>query len=157
MVEPLPSAAPVTFEDGAADHAKVVPDTFLGEGRILINAVPPLQIVTLVAVAEGSGLTVTTKSTGSPSHPLKAGIILYVTVPATLPLFCGASTIEPLPLAVTEAATIGPVTILVQEYVVPTIVDVGTKFNASLLHICCDKLTGLFVMTGTGFTVTITG
>jgi hypothetical protein len=66
---------PVTLGLATADHAKVVPATFLGADVMLIVAVWPLQIVKLEAVAEGSGLTVTTKSTGKPMHPLKLGQI----------------------------------------------------------------------------------
>ena len=87
IVEPFPLVDPVTFPVGAAVQSNVVPATFFGDGRIFITAAAPLQIITLDAVAEGRGFTVTTKSTGKPSHPLKAGIIRYVTVPETLPLF----------------------------------------------------------------------
>lgn len=77
-------------------------------------------------------------------------------MPETLPLFCGASAMGPVPLAVTDPATIGPEIVLVQSNVVPPIVAVGMKFKDSVLHICCDKLGGLLVMTGTGFIVTNT-
>ena len=60
IVEPFPSVAPVTFEEADAVHENVVPDTFLGEGRIVTLAVSPLQIVMSETEAEGSGFTVTT-------------------------------------------------------------------------------------------------
>jgi hypothetical protein len=75
MVDPFPFNEPITLTEGAAVHANVVPATFLGVGSILITAVPPLQIVTFDAVAEGNGFTVTTRSTASPSQPLNAGVI----------------------------------------------------------------------------------
>ena len=126
----MPSAAPVTFADGATVQANVVPATFLGVGKILIKAVPPLQIVTSDALAEGKGFTATTKSTGKPSQPLNDGVILYVTMPSTLPVLIGVSVIEPVPELVTEAGVIGPVTVLVHEKVVLPIFAVGTKFKA---------------------------
>src|SRR5688572_24618372 len=136
MVEPLPFAAPVTLAEGLTVHANVVPATFLGVGKILINAVPPLQIVTFDAVAEGNGFTVTTRSTGRPSQPLNDGMILYVTIPSTFPGLIGVSVIELVPEALTEPGVIGPVNVLVHEKVVPPIFAVGTKFNAWPLQIC---------------------
>jgi hypothetical protein len=62
----------------------------------------------------------------------------------------------PVPLAVTDAATIGPEVMLIQLYVVPPIVLVGIKFNVSPLHVCNERLAALFVITGTGLTVTST-
>ena len=75
MVDPFPFTEPVTLTEGVAVHVNVVPATFLGVGRILITAVPPLQIVTFDAVAEGNGFTVTTRSTDRPSQPLNVGMI----------------------------------------------------------------------------------
>lgn len=121
-----------------------------------MSAFSPLQMVISEAVAEGSGFTVTTSVTDSPAQLPTVGVTVYVTVPDTLPLFCGVSVIGPLPLAETVAETIGPVMALVHAKVVEPIVAVGTKFNASVLHICCDKLAALFVITGVGVTVTTT-
>ena len=67
------------------------------------------------------------------------------------------SVIEPLPLEDTDAGTIGPEVVLVHEYVAPEMVDVGIKLSVSPLQICWDRLTGVLVITGTGFTVTVTG
>src|SRR5688572_2567948 len=97
MVDPFPANEPVTLTEGAAVHANVVPATFLGVGRMLITAVPPLQIVTLDAVAVGNGFTVTTRSTARPSQPLNVGVIRYVTIPSTFPVFNGVLVIEPVP------------------------------------------------------------
>ena len=72
------------------------------------------------------------------------------------PLFAGASVIAPVPLMDTLAGIIGPVIELVHANVVPAIEEVGKKFNTSVLHICCDKSTGLLVITVTGLTVTTT-
>jgi hypothetical protein len=67
---------------------------------------------------------------------LKLGVIVYVTVPATVPPLIGVSEIGiDEPEAVTLVPVIGPLMVLVQEYVVPTIEVVGVKFNATLLHI----------------------
>ena len=156
IVDPFPGAEPVTLTEGAAVHVNVVPATLLGVGRILIIAVPPLQIVTFDAVADGNGFTVTTRSTDRPSQPLKFGVILYVTIPSTFPVFIGVSVIEPVPDALTEPDEIVPLIELVHEKVVAPIVAVGVKLNGTPLHICCEKLDGVFVITGTGFTVAIT-
>jgi hypothetical protein len=43
----------------------------------------------------------------------------------------------------------------VQLNVVPGIVAVGVKANGSALQICCDKDAAMFVITGTGLTVTV--
>lgn len=153
---PLPLLQPTTLAVADAVHENVVPETFLGAGLILIIAVSPLQIVTLEAEAEGDGLTVTTRSTGSPLQPLKAGVILYVTVPETFPVLTGESVMFPEPVAVTEAPLIGPEMELVQVKVVPPIVDVGIKFKVSALHICWEYEAGGLVITGTGFTVAVT-
>ena len=127
---------PIIFGLATADHANVVPATFLGADVILIVAVWPLQIVKSEAVAEGRGLTVTTKSMGRPKHPLKFGVIRYVTVPDTLPVLTGASVIGPEPVAVTVAGLMVPLIELFHEYVAPPIVEAGTKLSASALHIC---------------------
>lgn len=66
------------------------------------------------------------------------------------------SVIEPVPELVTDPGVIGPVILLVHEKVVPAIVAVGTKVNATPLQICCDKLDDVFVTTGTGLTVATT-
>jgi hypothetical protein len=106
---------PVTLALATAVQAKVVPATFLGPEVILTVAVWPLQIVTLEAVAEGSGLTVTTKSIGKPMHPLKVGQIRYETVPDTLPVFTGASVIDPVPVIVTLAGLMVPLIVAFHE------------------------------------------
>ena len=51
-------------------------------------------------------------------------------------MLTGESVIFPEPDAVTDAALIGPEVVLVQVNVDPPMVEVGTKFNASALHIC---------------------
>ena len=66
-------------------------------------------------MAEGRGLTVTTKSTGKPLHPLKLGVIRYVTVPDTLPVLAGASVIDPVPVDVTVAGLMVPLIVAVHE------------------------------------------
>ena len=77
----------------------------------------------------------------------------YVTVPAVLPLLVGVSVIAPLPLAVTPATV--PTTVLVQLYVVVPIVLVGVKFSAVPLQMVFCNWVLVFVITGTGFTVTV--
>lgn len=156
MLDPFPLVAPVMFAPGNAVHENVVPATFLGEGEMVTNAVWPLQMVKSAPDAVGNGFTLTTRSTGLPLQPLKRGVILYVTVPATLPVFTGVSPIVPVPEAFTEAALMGPLMVDIQEYVVPAIVDVGRKFSVSLLQICLEKSDALLVITGTGVTVTVT-
>ena len=153
---PLPFAHPVTFGDDTAVHVNVVPATFFGLKVMFMIAGWPLQTVVFDALADGCGLTVTTRSTGNPLHPLKLGVILYVTVPDTLPVFTGASVTDPDPLTVTLPGAIGPLMVLVQENVAPPIVDVGTKARACPLQICCEYDAALFVITGTGFTEAVT-
>jgi hypothetical protein len=46
--------------------------------------------------------------------------------------------------------------LLVHAYVVPPIVEVGVKLNAVALQIVVCNCPGVFVITGTGFTVTAT-
>ena len=48
------------------------------------------------------------------------------------------------------------VTALVQLNVVPTMLDVGVKFSAAPLHIVVCNCVEVLVITGTGFTVTVT-
>ena len=60
-------------------------------------------------------MTDTTRSTGEPLQPLYCGVILYVTVPVTLPVLSGVSVIVPVPDAVIEVAFIGPLTVDVQK------------------------------------------
>ena len=124
---PFPLAHPTTLGDATAVHVKVVPATFFGPEVIFMIAGCPLQIMAFDALADGSGLTVTTRSTGNPLHPLKLGVILYVTVPDTLPIFTGASITDPDPLTVTLPGAMGPLMVDVHENVVPPIVDVGAK------------------------------
>lgn len=63
----------------------------------------------------------------------------------------------PVPEAATEAGLIGPAMIVVHENVVAPMLAVGTNVNVSPLQMVCAKLVEAFVMTGTGFTVTVTG
>jgi hypothetical protein len=135
-VLPFPFDQPVTFAVATAVQENVVPATFFGSAVMAMLAVSPLHIVTLEAVAEGSGFTVTTRSTGNPLHPLKLGVILYVTIPEAFPVFTGASVILPAPFVVTEAGSIGPVIELVHVNVVPPIVAVGLNASDSPLQIC---------------------
>ena len=79
-----------------------------------------------------------------------------MTIPSVFPVFNGVSVIEPVPDALTEPGEIVPLIELVHEKVVPPIVDVGAKLNGTPLHICCEKLDGVFVITGTGLTVATT-
>jgi hypothetical protein len=68
----------------------------------------------------------------------------------------GVSVIFPEPDAVTEAPVIGPLTDEVQLKVVPPMEEVGKKFKAVPLQIDCIRLEGVLVITGAGFTVTVT-
>ena len=112
--------------------------------------------MTLRAVADGVGFTVTTRYTGDPLHPLKLGVIVYVAVPDTFPVFTGASVMFPDPVAVTEAGLTGPEIALDHENVVPIIDAVGVNARAFALHICWLYEVTAFVMTGIGFTVAVT-
>jgi hypothetical protein len=47
--------------------------------------------------------------------------------------------------------------VLVQEYVDPDMFDVGVNNNPSPLQMAVERLAGAFVMSGEGFTVTVTG
>jgi hypothetical protein len=75
IVVPLPPAAPDMLGLGATVQVNVVPGIFCGAAKILTTKGSPLQVVMFAADAEGNGFTVTTKSTGSPMHPLKSGVI----------------------------------------------------------------------------------
>ena len=121
--------APVMFALGKAVHEKVVPTTFFGDGSMVMKAVCPLQMVKSDPEADGKGFTVTTRSTGVPLHPLLVGVIRYVTMPSTFPVFSGVSLISPLPEAVTVEALIVPLIVAVQVKVVPPIVEVGMKLK----------------------------
>jgi hypothetical protein len=70
-------------------------------------------------------------------------------------VFVGVSVIAPLPLALTPLI-VPPTTVVVQVYVVVPIVLVGVKLNAVPLQIVVCNCGAVFVITGTGFTVTIT-
>jgi hypothetical protein len=74
MDAPEPLEAPVTFVCTTV-QAKVVPATFEDK---TIPVVCPSQIVCAggVAVATGSGLTVTVALMGVPTHPLATGVML---------------------------------------------------------------------------------
>jgi hypothetical protein len=133
---PLPLAKPITFGDAEAVHVNVVPTTLFGVSVMLMTEVCPLHATTLEAAADGDGFTVITKYTGNPLHPLKLGMMVYVTVPDTLPVFTGASAIFPDPVVVTEPALTGPAITLVHENAVPPIVAVGVKDSAFPLQIC---------------------
>jgi hypothetical protein len=62
----------------------------------------------------------------------------------------------PEPAAVTLAGLIGPEMVDVHVKVVPTIVEVGVKLNAPPLQIVLISWVAVFVITGTGLTVTTT-
>jgi len=84
MVEPEAAVAPET-PDCTTVQAKVVPANVLV--RTMEGAVPE-QIVWVpgVAVATGVGFTVTITDSGVPAHPLAVGVMLYVAVPAVVPV-----------------------------------------------------------------------
>ena len=75
-------------------------------------------------------------------------------VAEVLVLLIGVSVIAPLPLAVTPLKV--PLTDELHAYVVPTMLDVGVKFNDTPLQISCTKDEAEVVITGRGFTVTVT-
>jgi hypothetical protein len=60
MSDPLSAEAPTTLAVGITIQENVVPATLCGAELIGTTAVEPLQIVMLVADAEGNGSTVTT-------------------------------------------------------------------------------------------------
>jgi hypothetical protein len=71
-----------------------------------------------------------------PLHPLKIGVIVYVTVPDTFPILAGESAIGiDEPEGVTVVPLIGPLIELVHVKVVPEIEVVGVKLSATLLQI----------------------
>ena len=63
----------------------------------------------------------------------------------------------PIPDVVIEEGLIGPATVVVQLNVVVPIFAVGIKLSASPLQVVCASVVEVFVTTGTGFTVTVTG
>ena len=136
IVDPFPSDDPMTLRLGVAVQENVVPITLFGAGEILITTFSLLQMVTFEAVAVGNGLTNTTRSTDGPAHPLKLGVIWYVTVPDILLVLTGLSVIDPDPLVVTLDGSIGPFMEAVHVTADPPMLVVGKKLNASLLHIC---------------------
>ena len=69
-------------------------------------------------------------------------------------MLTGVSVIFPEPLAVTPVMV--PLTDEVQLKVVPPMEEVGKKFKAVPLQIDCIRLAGVLVITGAGFTVTVT-
>ena len=69
-------------------------------------------------------------------------------------VFTRTSVIGPLPDNVLPVMP--AVTALVQLYVVPPMLEVGVKFNADPLHIVVCNWVEVLVITGTGFTVTVT-
>ena len=78
-----------------------------------------------------------------------------MTVPVTLLEFTGESVMAPVPAAVTPEV-ISALEVEVQEKVVPAIELVGVKFNAALLQISFCNCVAVFVISGAGFTVTVT-
>jgi hypothetical protein len=84
MVDPEDAVAPET-PDCTTVQAKVVPANVLV--RAMDGAVPE-QIVwdPGVAVATGVGFTVTITDSGVPAHPLAVGVMVYVAVPAVVPV-----------------------------------------------------------------------
>ena len=82
---PLP-VLPVAEPEVTADiQEKVLPATVLVKA---IELAVPEQIVELegVAVTTGIGLTVTTTVIGLPTQPAAVGVMVYVAVPADVPL-----------------------------------------------------------------------
>ena len=78
-------------------------------------------------------------------------------LPVVLPLFIGEFVIAPVPDALTVVGSMpDPSTVVVHEYVVPPMVDVGRKFNAVPLQISMANWADVFVMTGLGETVITT-
>ena len=104
----------------------------------------------------GTGFTVTTKSTEVPGHvgvPGPIGVTVYVTVSTAVPLFVSVSEMFPLPLP------LNPVTFpddptAVQVNVVPVTSAVGTIAVVPKLQ--SSSVSGAFVITGIGLTVTFT-
>jgi hypothetical protein len=84
IVDPEDAVAPET-PDCTTVQAKVVPANVLV--RAMDGAVPE-QIVwdPGVAVATGVGFTVTSTDSGVPAHPLAVGVMVYVAVPAVVPV-----------------------------------------------------------------------
>jgi hypothetical protein len=74
-------------------------------------------------------------------------------VAVVLPALTGISVIGPVPVADTPVSV--PLTDDVHDMVVDPIDDVGRKFNAVPLQTDWTRLGAVFVMTGTGLTVTV--
>ena len=153
-ISPVPKGVkPVVPKVAEAVQAYVVPIT--EDVRFTACVVPPEQIAWLkgVLVTEGKGLTVITAVIGVPGHdtPLfeKTGIMVYVTVCATVLLFTGiCAMVLPLPF---DTPVILPLLVTVQLNVVLVTVELNAMFVVVFEQIVCAA--GVAVATGTGFTI----
>ena len=87
-------------------------------------------------------------------QPPATGVIVYVITAFVVPVLTGVSVIAPLPDAVTPVA-VPEVTAPVQFKVDVIEVD-AVKFKAVFEQIVVVRLEGVLVITGDGFTVTVT-
>jgi len=104
-----------------------------------------------VLLITGVGFTVTTTSVDVPEQLFAVGVIVYVAVPADVPVFvsvCAMLLPEP------SEAPATPLCATVHAKVVPVTLDVNVMPVALPLHIACDD--GVAVTFGVGFTVITT-
>jgi len=146
---PLPADAPLT-PDWLTVQLKVVPATgLLSE---MEGAIPEHTVCDEgVAVTVGVGLTVMVTVTGVPAQPLAVGVMVYVAVPAALPVAVNTCAIElPLP----ADAPLTPDWLTVQLKVVPATGLLSAMEGATPEHTVCDD--GVAVTVGVGLTVMVT-
>ena len=125
------------------------------EVRFTTCVVPAEQIVWLngALVTEGRGFTVITTVIGEPGHDTllfeRTGVIVYVTVCATVLLFIGVCVIIfPFPA---DTPVILPLLVTVQLKTVLLTVEVKAMYAGEPEHIVCEE--GVALTAGIGFTV----
>lgn len=146
MLEPELFDAPLT-PDCATVQAKVVPATLLVKTTAVA---PPEQILCEegVAVADGSGLTVTVTVTGVPAQPPAVGVIVYTAVPFTLLV---ALSVCAMVAPEDAEAPVTLVCVTVQAKVVPPVpLDNAMEVGLPEQSVC---VAGVAVIDGAGFTV----
>jgi len=148
MVDPLPADAPLT-PDWLTVQLKMVPAT--GLLSAMDGATPEHTVCEAgVATTVGVGLTVIVTVIGVPGQPLAVGVIVYVAVPAALPVAVRTwLMVDPLP----ADAPLTPDWLTVQLKMVPATGLLSAMDGATPEHTVCKA--GVATTVGVGLITTV--
>ena len=147
-------AAPVTLLLDTV-HTYCVPATLFGFVKLMVG-VDPLQIVKIVLLTAsvGFGLTVIVAVIVDPLQPFALGVIVYVTVPAVLPVVLLNNWLIVLPLPALAPVTLVADTVQLNVVPVTAFGFVRAMLVVSPLQIVC--VAGVANAFGIGLTSTVT-